>query len=265
MSSDFLTSTIPYLAVIGISNVLVLYAAYLSFSVWRGLSVPIYRSRAIWTGVLAVLLGLTSITSGNVNALFPAPYSLVGIVAVYGILYPLAIFVLFFWIDRTMAMIIRLDYLRRDLLGWRRFRFVYWGFAAGSFVFYLLGNPILLPNPTPTDVFVFGGVLSLTYAVPWGYASLALVVGRRRTRDATFRLHLKWFGLCIASIVFAGLTYSLIPDPFIGNLPFVLIAFCLYKMARFLVPAQRLNLNESDAGSNVGRRGPAWAGLICLT
>jgi hypothetical protein len=242
MSSDLLTSTIPYVGVVVITDALAFYAAYLSFSVSRGLSVPIYRSRAIWTGILAILLGLGLTASGNVGSFIPQPYYLVAIVAVYGILYPLAIFVIFFWIDRTLAMVIRLDYLRRDLLGWRRFRFVYWAFAAAALVSYAFFS---LPPPNlPSSIAIILIVApSLLYALPLGYASIALVLGGRRTRDNTFRLHAKWFGLATASIVVVVVWANFTTDPFIGSLPYILIGYCLYKMARYLVPSHRLKLD----------------------
>jgi hypothetical protein len=241
MSSDLLTSTIPYLAVIGISDALAFYAAYLSFSVWRGLSVTIYRSRALWTGMLAILIGLTGTASGNVGAV-PQPFYPVAAIAAYGFLYPIAIFVLYFWIDRTLATIIRLDYLRRDLLAWRRFRFIYWAFAAASFVFYYFGQDYLQTLPLPS---IAVAAFLITYVVPWGYAAVGFIVGRRRTSDMTFRLHLKWFGLFLASIAFITVIYGLTSDRFTSSLSDVLIAYSLYKMARYLVPSQRLKLDDN--------------------
>jgi hypothetical protein len=47
MPGDFLISTVPYLGLIAVRELGFAYAAYLSLSVWRGLSVPIYRSRAL--------------------------------------------------------------------------------------------------------------------------------------------------------------------------------------------------------------------------
>lgn len=257
MSSDFLTSTIPYFGVIGISDALLLYAAYLSFSVWRGLSVPVYRSRAIWNGMLAIILGLGLTASGNVGLFSPRPYYLLVVIAVYGILYPFAILVLYFWVDRTLSTIVRLDYLRRDLLGWRRFRYLYWAFAAGALVSYFLF--ISTAPPASSDalvLLVLNIVSSAVYVVPFGYATFALVVGVRRTRDTTFRLHLRWFGFTIASLVIIVVVYTLTPDPFIGSLPYLPVSYGFYKMARSLVPVQRLNLEDRVMGAKAAPAGP---------
>lgn len=257
MSSDLLTSTVPYLGVIGITDALLLYAAYLSFSVWRGLSVPAYRSRAIWTGMLAIILGLGLTASGNVSLFTPRPFYLLVVIAVYGILYPFAIFVFYFWVDRTLSTIVRLDYLRRDLLGWRRFRYVYWVFAAGAFVTYFLFLAAATPASSDTLVLlVIQVVSSSVYFVPFGYASLALIVGVRRTKDTTFRLHLKWFGFAIASLLIIVIVNNFTPDPFIGSLPYVPVSYSFYKMARSLVPAQRLKLEDKVVRAETAPAGP---------
>jgi hypothetical protein len=231
MPSDLQTSTIPYLIVIGVTDVISLYAAYLAFSIWRGLVVPIYRSRALWNGALAILFGLGFTISGNVDLIFGQAYGVLGVILAYLIVYPGAQIVLFIWIDRTMNTIIRLDYQRRDVARWRSLRFVYWAFAAATLALYAI---LFATNSSVVlDLFL------ISFLFPLSYGSLALILGARKTRDMTFKLHARWFGFAIAALIVVTLTPSFVGSMLVNSLPYILVSFCVYKMARFLVPIDR--------------------------
>jgi hypothetical protein len=226
MSSEFLTYTLPLVGIIVAGAAIAGYAAYLALSVWRGLVVPIYRSRALWTGLLAILFAVTIIFVEFINTIFPSFQFVASIVLYYG-LFPLILAALFAWIDRTISILIRMDYQRRNLLGWKRFRFVYWGVAA-----LVVVNPyIQIPIPQ-----LFAGISVL---VPFAYGSLAFVVGSKRTPDMTFRSHARWGGYSLVAIIVATLAnyanYAT-PNVLLEDLPILLISYCFYKMSRFLVP-----------------------------
>ncbi len=231
MSSDPLIYAVAYVGMLGAADAITFYAGYLSLAVSRGLAVPAYRSRALGMSAFAILIGVALTFSGNVNTVFPPAYYGVGAAAVYLLLYPAVLAVLFIWIDRTINTVFRLDYLRRDILGWRRFRLVYWGFVAASFVVYFISY----------FDFVFSVYLAydLFILVPLAYASVLLVVGSAKTRDATFRSHAKWFGYCLVVILLTSILYLFTTDLILDALPDVPLSFCIYKMARHLVPVGR--------------------------
>jgi len=231
MPSDFLISTVPYLGIIVVSDLGLVYAAYLSLSVWRGLSVPIYRSRALWTGILALLIGVATPISGNVSVLFPSSNFYFAAILVYFTLYPGVIFGLFVWIDRTITTLIRMDYLRRDLARWSKLRLVYWTLVGVMFATYFIGF-FFYPEGPPilTDIFL------VFLLLPAAYGSLALVIGSRRTTDITFRHHAKWLGFAIGALILISLISVLTTNIVLQSAPFLLISYCFYKVARFLVP-----------------------------
>ena len=229
MSGDFLTSTVPFLAVLVVSDGLSLYGAYLALSVRRGLAVPIYRSRALWTAMIALLFSLSILFGGDLSLIFPSSYLFVASFVIYFGLFTLATLAIFVWVDRTVTTLIRLDFLRRDLAGWKRFRYVYWTLVAISFVFYPFGSSLYFNS-------FFNIVYTVSFVIPLAYAALAVRSGAKRTPDMTFRSHLRWSAYCMAGILLAGITYFVTLDVVIVSLPYVVIAFCLYKMARSLVP-----------------------------
>ncbi len=238
MLSDFVSSTLPLIGIIGISDAVALYAAYLALSVWRGLAVPIYRSRALWTALVAILFSLTIIFSGNVDTIFPEAYRYVASLLIYYLLYTVTLVVLYIWIDRTISTLVRLDFLRRDLLGWRKFRFVYWSFALVSLV---LDTFISSPS-----ISIIGVLFLVTNLVPFAYASIALVVGSAKTLDLTFRSHARWAGYCMFGILLSALTYFATPYVALQDLPIFLISYSLYKMAKFLVPVGTLPATQNS-------------------
>jgi hypothetical protein len=241
MSSDFLTSVLPTIVVIGIADVLTAYAAYTALTVWRGMSISIFRSRALWTAILAVLVGILLTLWNNVNALFPQPYYDLGIAIEYFLLAPAVVVVLLVWIDRTMKTLIRLDYLRRDVAGWRRFNLAYWTLVALDVaVSYLpaVVHSSTLPVLTPLLAFLSLSPLIILLV----YSSYSLFLGSRKTPDTTFRRHLAWLGCSVLAMFLVVLVVSIDPtgtQPALDHLPFILMAYCLYRLSRSLVPVNR--------------------------
>ncbi len=240
----------------GIMVIMLLYSAYTAFTVRKGLVVPLYRSRALWLGILAILwLGTLAIlwlgTLGmlGVSTLRSAMDYFVsgrGEVLWVGVVLPTFI-VLLIWLDRTNSTLIRLDYLRKDIVGWKKATPLYWAAVALFVALYIIMQ----------GYDQFGIVNSLTlfsydYAtVPFGialvYALVVLVVGSIRTRNLTFRNHIKWLGLSLAALLFAlvlsqpaiysGILVILFILP--GTM-FLVFAYFWYRMARSLVPVNKL-------------------------
>jgi len=237
MSGDFLVFVIAIAGLIGLSDALILYSVYLSLSVWRGLAVPIFRSRALWMALFGIpfaaaltYAGITRVLIDN-NSPLTAPI-------LSEVIFTFALVTLFVWIDRMVNSVIRLDYLRRDVLSWKRFRFAYWAlFAIGNVFFFAR--------------YIYGSELELV-SIPLvlgalAYGFLCLAKGGRTTRDTIFRSHLKWFGYFGATFIPTLLIYGLyalsVPIP-VGLLQ-IAVSYCFYKMARFLVPVGKFSLTES--------------------
>jgi hypothetical protein len=230
MPSD-LIYTLLLVGVFLVGDAITGYAAYLALSVWRGLAVPIYRSRALWTAFLAIIFAVSTGLGGNIDAIFPPPFVYIASIVIYNGLYTLILLALFAWIDRTINTLIRLDYLRRDLIGWKKVRFAYWALVAVASGLAFFSPPV---GPASLPLFLVGGISLL---IPVGYGSLALIIGSRRTTDMTFRTHAKWGGYLMVGVLLASLTYFATPSNIaLQTLPYLLIAYSFYKMAKFLVP-----------------------------
>lgn len=253
MSSEILPTTILYWAIVVLADFGSAYAGYIALSVWRGLSVPIYRSRALWIGVLAIVFCLGFPVSGNVGRLLPSNYYFVSVALTYFTLYPAFVIAFFAWIDRTITMLVRLDFLRRDLVGWSKMRWVFRAFAGATVVRAWIYSAYVTPS-----IFIFqpGSDLSVRarffsdpylgvlFFIPLIYGSIALVVGSRRTQDKTFRSHSKWLGYATGAVVLSFLSFGLTTDPILGAVPFLPVAYSLYRVSRFLVPIGKLSPQE---------------------
>ena len=232
MSSDFLTISLPLLLMVGLTDAILLYATYLSLTVWRGLAVPEFRSRALWMALFgipvatALAYGVTSYTILPTDSLFSAP-------AISESIFTLGLVALFIWIDRMVRIAIRMDYLRRDILQWRRLRLVYYVFFVVANIFYFARYFVNL-----SGVMV---VAEAALVIPLLYGISALIIGARNTRDLTFKGHVRWFGYMGAAITPVLVIYTQAGHPTVLlGIPLILVAFCFYKMARNLVPIGKL-------------------------
>ncbi len=231
MPSEPLFLIPPFVGALGLFDALILYASYLSLSVWRGLAVPLYKSRAFWMALFGIPLAI-AISYSGVSYLLLAGDSLLSVQPISDILFTVPLITLFVWIDRMVSSVIRLDYLRRDVLYWKRLRIIYW-------ILVFLANVLYFSR------YIFGpfpGILSIpSTTVPLAYGSLCLFVGTRSTRDSTFRSYIKWFGFLGAVLVPGILVYTLTSDLILVSPVLIAIAFCFYRMARFLVPIGRFS------------------------
>jgi len=243
MSSEIITSSIPVFGLTVFFDVFVFYAAYLSASVWQGLVVPIYRGRAIWLAAICLLASL-AITEYGVSATLTPDYSSF-LPALREFLYLLPLVAILIWIDRTMNAVIRLDYLRRDVLFWRRLHYVYGLIAVIGIMIYYARYVFAIP-----DAMTVGFALIFSQLI---YGMLALARGATVTKDLIFKSHVKWFGLFLLAFIAAGFIYQLtysggsfvLPD----MLCFTASGYCLFRMSKSLVPSGKLSSNELPAST----------------
>lgn len=218
-------------------------AGYWAFSVARALVVPVYRSRAIGLGVIAVAQGLMGIIEivSSISLRLSGVSIFLNPVFI-GIDY-FTYLVVFYWIDRTMTVLTRSDPRRRDVFHWRYLRFVILGLMAVGIAAtpgaYLGGQ--LAPHGEQPLVFLSAFTIAVT-EVP-GLAYLA--VGGKRSLDGSVRRHLRWLvSYLLLELVVALAIPTLTLDPEIAlallYLGGVGQAFMLYKAARSLVPLGRV-------------------------
>jgi hypothetical protein len=229
MSSD-LATVLPALALTCIFDALSLYAIYLSISVRRGLTISIYRSRALWMVFLGVSAAI-ALTYYGFTIVFPS--SSFASFEVVAILTGINLGVILILIDRTVNTVIRLDYLRRDVLHWKKSRFVY---GAAMLLFYILFFSRYVDSFPDTQ-----GIALVPFFSALVYGVLAVAKGTTITRDATFRSHVMWFGYVLATYIAGEVVYFLPISRVIDLFIYVLASFCYYKMARFLVPVGKLS------------------------
>jgi len=228
MPGESLPFLLAFAGVIGFVDTLIPYSAYLSISVWRGLAVPIFRSRALWMALLGIPFA-AAITFNFLGVLIlPSGSALVPVVS--DAIFTIFLVALVVWIDRTVGTVIRLDYLRRDLLSWKRFRVVYYACV-------VVGNAIFASQFAYGSAFSITGVLVIVAALTYGL--LCLVKGARTTKDMTFRSHIRWFGFLIAVLVPVLVTYGVLGVSVIGFPFLAAVAYCFYKMTRFLIPTSK--------------------------
>jgi len=230
MSSDLIVTVLPTVVLTGITDVFSLYSAYLSLSVRRGLAVPVYKSRALWMALLGVSAAIV-FTYDGLAVVFPT--SSLASVETREILFAIPLGVILVLIDRTVNTVIKLDYLRRDVLHWKKLRFVFGAVVVLFYILYYSRYVYFLPDAQ--------GFALAMYFPALAYGALAIAKGTTLTRDLTFRSHVRWFAYLLLMFIAANVLYFL-PIPLaVDYFFFTLAAFCVYKMSRFLVPTGKLS------------------------
>ena len=178
MSSELLAYQLAYASMLVLVDSVFVYSSYLALSVWKGLAVSVYKGRAFWTALLAILVVVAFSYAGVLHIRFPhASTSLsqpqassLATGAEADVVFTALALAAYAWVDRTMATMIRLDYLRRDILGWRRLRPFYWaGIAVGFGAYYYVVDGL----PPSTGISYSTLILETAYVlvlVPMFYA-----------------------------------------------------------------------------------------------
>ncbi len=220
-----------------IAAFLELYAAFWAFSIWRRLSVRLYRNQAFGIGIVAASFALldldqfTPVVTGAEAGGSESPFS----TSFFLILF-LVFVVLFYWIDASILAARRADPLLRDTLYWRRLRFVFWVILVGSAVVSILLQMQFL-------------FLIVLFIVPISGA-VFLPIAASRSGDASLRRQLKWFGafvllLLVVSILAGSSGQGANVYIVAATLGGIYAAdYCLYKSAKSLVPLNRLSLSD---------------------
>jgi len=230
MSSDLILVVLPALVLTGITDIFALYAAYLSLSVRRGLAVPVYRSRALWMAFLGISAAIVFTYEGFTNI---SPTSPLTSIEFREILFAIPLGIILILIDRTANTLIKMDFLRRDLLLWKKLHFVYGTAVVLFYVLYYSRYVYFVP-----DAEVIALVLYFSALI---YGALAIARGTTVTRDMTFRSHAIWFGILLAAFITGSVLYFA-PVPLdISFVCFTVASYCFYKMAGSLVPAGKLS------------------------
>lgn len=241
MPGDLLIFALPFFGLLGASDAVLAYGAYLAYQVWRGLAVQTYRQMALWTSLLCLLAIFVFSYSAAIEGFRPSVYGAYNRLGPAGtdLLWIFLVEVVAVWLDRTIATAIRLDFFRRDLLGWRRVRPVFWALFAGLTALYVLSF-YFLPAINVTAPKAIGLGFTGVGAILLGYASATLYAGRRRAKVETFRAHSLWFGLFVVCLTVQLITYNSLGSILLSAAIWLAMGFCLYQMARHLVPVTKL-------------------------
>jgi len=218
-------------------------AAFRAVSSRRVLATPLYRSRALWTGTVGLMVLLFAAwaillenTGSSVTFGLVPPYGTPEFYA-YVFLSALVVAVAFAWIDSTIRVALELDFLHRDALGWRRLRLVVGISVVAGIV---VAQFATVTWELLTSVLLLG--------VPTSYEVAALVVVGRRVRDATMRRYMKWMGfLVMATLLQLATTYV---SPFL-NFPLTVFAYFLYVMTTSLLKTAPLSVAVAGTPAHV--------------
>jgi len=226
-----------------------LYAAYWAFAIRRALVGRMYRNHALWLGAIGVLLAGTGFITYSNDPVFVYAVSIF-----YG-----ATFVVFLaFIDSTVRVARRSDPLLRSVLHWEKLRLLLWVDVGGLVVLNMI--PAVNPSFASSVAGQVAGTLGWTTlgAILFVPGAAALIVGTRRSRDPLVRESLKWLGVVLSMAVVLLLFYAI--EGFVFGIsqfdiyysypalpiavPYILMAYALYRSARSLAPMNRLQAKE---------------------
>jgi hypothetical protein len=212
-----------------------LFAAYWSFQIRRALAGQIYRSHALWLGVVSILAGLSAFLTYSSNFAV-----LVALVVFYNVTFV----VLFAFFDSTVKVARRSDPLLREILKWKELRIIGW-IGVGLIIVF---NFLSVSNA------VFDTVVTYLIVIPLAVGCPAIIVGGRRSRDPLLRNNLKWLGIALLDLLVLELVTSL--EAFYGwsvnqtyysyyalivAVFWIFGAYAVYKSARSLAPVSHLS------------------------
>jgi hypothetical protein len=234
-----------------------LYAAYWALSIRRALTSHVYRTHALWLGIVCVYVALTGFLSySSVPAVIEAEF----------VFYATLFIVIFAYIDSTVRVARRSDPLLRSIFHWEKLRLALWADVGALAIFMIAGiNPYnaSFQNDYAVDI-LWTALVTILFII----GGPALLIGARRSRDRTLRGSLKWLGaalvLTVASFVEGTAVISLGVSQFDqfysyqalpGAIITILIAYALYRSAHSLAPISRLPAAESAMTESPGAAG----------
>jgi hypothetical protein len=186
---------------------ILIFSTYRAVEIVRVLVKGIYRTRAVWTAAVMVVIIFFSLanllpndTSGVVGFLSTLSFGVTAIV-------------LFAFVDSSIMVAQEMDFFHRSTLGWQRFRKPFyvlvitsavvslWGIYLGGYFDTLAGTLAI------AQVFAVIGIL-------FTYSAIALTVGARRTPDRTMRRFVRMLGLailCVAIYFTIWIPFNVVP------------------------------------------------------
>lgn len=229
---------------------LFLYTAYWAFTIRRVLAIHLFRRQALWVGVVGVYLAV-AFSFSAIWGIYNSTSALLNLIGSF--VFFLGFIMIFAWVDVTVRIARKSDPQRRDTLHWRSVRTIIWAILLiVPISVFILALQLLALNQSPSGIELLPALLTIVAIML--SSGPALLLSGSRSKDTTFRTHLKWFGLFVLSLfaaVTAGFSLHLLQAnvaPFsgfiIGYAPFVVAAYCLYRGARSLVPIGHLRLAD---------------------
>lgn len=191
---SYYITVISYLIAMGILAL----GGYRAFKIRRALAQPIYRSRALWLSLMAVLFIITLISD-----LIPYPNTTDFVTAIlitlgFNLPYFVFAFMMFVSVDRTILVAIDMDLLQRKTLQWQRLRLLLYAIVLGSIALILIANPFLFLVNTPAWATIADLVFYPIYLIPLIIATVALFLSARRSLEKTMGRFAARFGVAVA-------------------------------------------------------------------
>jgi len=191
------------------------------------MATPLYRTRALWTGVIAITGAFYSVTaivaenfSSPQSSLQGGPGQPLWEFVLFAVLTIVGSLIIFSWIDSTIEVALDLDFLHRDAVGWKRLRKFAWAaVVVGAFGTGL--STVLWAYP----------IFAFALGAPVAYSGVVLIVSGLRVRYAPMKAYMRWVGLLVLALTFELITGSI---SFYLNFPLLIFAYFLYRASTSL-------------------------------
>ncbi len=194
------------------------FAAFRAFTIGRVLVNRVYRNRAYFMGVFAIIV---------IVSLIPIP-------ATAGELYFPFLFVFFIMVDSTILAALDTDFFHRNTLRWRQIRLVLYPLFVAFLAYAFLPS-----NATNTLPGIVLDVVVATFLFIFVYTTATAVVSARRTPDRPLRRFMALSGLFLFGFIVNTLIFSFISKGFSFFL-FIVFAYITYRMAMSLSPVGKV-------------------------
>jgi hypothetical protein len=204
-------------------------SAYYSFGVGLASKERVYRTRALWTGLLSlglVSLLLAAFLSGGTPT-NPSIATKLSIIAYFIILAA--------WIDSAIRTAINEDFFHRNTLHWSLARYPF-------LVFVGLVAPINSVVTASDTVLTLAGDAAFVLSI--GFLAVGIVtlyVSGTRTRIKSTRRYLKYLGAAVVCFILQFSFPTFFPFDPKAAIPLAATAFFLFKMAKSLSPIGKLD------------------------
>jgi hypothetical protein len=231
------------------------YTGFWAFNIRRALprlrAFKIYRSQASGTGlVAAVVLGDTIVATVDVTHSFYFFYNVEILIPFY----IATILILFNFIDTSTAAALRSDPLMRETLRWTKSRRYLWVIIVVLALTSIVSTS-LLPVAIQNNTLVGFLLTTSVFFAAVGIGVVVLPLSALRSGDLNLRLHLKWFGAFLLSVLLFGVVAifgssvnfasgtgftSIIVTTFEASFVTRFAAgYCLYRSTKSLVPLNK--------------------------